>query len=94
MELILKEITELKNLLQLNQLHNKEFFSVEDTALYLNVSKSYLYKLTSRKEIPFYSPGGKKIYFKKIEIDEWITKSKVESIQDTQTEVELYLSRK
>lgn len=93
MELILKQIEELKALLQKSELNNKEFFNTNDATEYLDISISHLYKLTSRKEIPFYCPTGKKIYFKKSELDEWITNSRVKSITDTETEVELYLSR-
>jgi len=93
MEFLKNEIKELKKLLLESNLCNKEILSVEDTIIYLQISKSYLYKLTSKRQIPFYIPGGKKIYFKRTEIDQWIYDSKVESISDTQDNVERYLSR-
>lgn len=57
--------------------------TLEETSEYLKVSKSYLYKLTSRKKIPFYKPAGKLIYFFKNEIDQWIKDGKIK----TSTEV-------
>ncbi len=93
MEFIQNEIKELKKLLLENNLNTKEIFSVDDVIVYLQISKSYLYKLTSKRQIPFYTPGGKKIYFKRTEIDQWIYDSKVESISETQDDVERYISR-
>lgn len=40
--------------------------------MYIGVSESLLYKLTSGKEIPHYKPRGKMIYFAKEELDEWL----------------------
>ncbi len=93
MEFIQNEIKELKKLLLEGNLCNKEILSVEDAVVYLQISKSYLYKLTSKRQIPFYTPGGKKIYFKRTEIDQWIYDSKIESISEAQDDVERYLSR-
>ncbi|ARN78247.1 hypothetical protein BST97_09720 [Nonlabens spongiae] len=55
----------------------KEFLSVAELSIYLGISMSAVYKLTSKNEIPFYCPGGKKIYFKKQEINQWIEESRV-----------------
>jgi excisionase family DNA binding protein len=93
MEFIQNEIIEIKELLLALNIQQKEFLTVEDATVYLQLSKSCLFKMTSKREVPFYKPGGKKIYFKKSEIDEWITNSKIESIIDIETEVESYLSR-
>lgn len=49
-----------------------------ETAEYLGLSPSYIYKLTYKKQIPHYKPTGKRIFFFKREIDEWIVKSSVD----------------
>ena len=41
---------------------------------FLNLSKSYLYKLTSGNLIPHYKPQGKMLYFEKAELN-WLRKS-------------------
>lgn len=48
--------------------------NVDECAAYLNVSRSYLYKLTHRKEIPFYKPN-RRIYFKREDVDCWLQKA-------------------
>lgn len=68
-ELLLNEIKESLNSKAFEQ---KEILNLEETALFLSISKSTLYKLTHKGIIPFYKPNGKLIFFKKIELLQWI----------------------
>ena len=43
----------------------------------MGISKSYLYKLTMRREIPHYKPTGKVCYFNRREIEEWLQSNRV-----------------
>jgi excisionase family DNA binding protein len=54
----------------------KEVLSLQEACVYLCISQSHMYKLTSSRSIPHYSPTGKLIYFKRTELDEWILKNK------------------
>jgi len=47
-------------------------YQIDEAAKYLGVSRGHLYKLTCQSKIPFYKPNGKRIYFKKSELDNWI----------------------
>jgi excisionase family DNA binding protein len=49
----------------------KQVMTFNETAQYLGVSKSYLYKLTSTQRIPHYKPTGKRICFDLNELNEW-----------------------
>lgn len=93
MDSIQEQLNEIKNLLLTQNVHQKEILTVEDVTEYLKLSKSCLYKMTSRKEIPFYSPGGKKIYFRKSEIDDWVFSNRTISLGELENEVEDYISR-
>ena len=42
----------------------------------MGISKSYLYKLTMRGEIPHYKPMGKMCYFNRYEIEEWLQQNR------------------
>ncbi|HDZ9251674.1 TPA: helix-turn-helix domain-containing protein [Vibrio cholerae] len=54
----------------------KEVMTVNECAQYTGLSVSYLYKLTHRKLIPFFKPMGKRLYFKRTEIDQWLLRNK------------------
>jgi excisionase family DNA binding protein len=61
-------------------LGQKKVLSVSDLESYLGLSKSYIYKLTMARKIPHYKhAGGKLIFFKRSEIDDWCLSHKVPS---------------
>lgn len=55
----------------------KEVLTSDEAARYMGVSKSYLYKLTMRGEIPHYKPMGKMCYFNRAELEQWLQQNKV-----------------
>lgn len=48
----------------------------EEACQYLRMSASHLYKLTALKQIPHYCPQGKKLYFRRDEIDKWLMRNR------------------
>lgn len=54
----------------------KEILNVTDLSHYTGFSKSHIYKLTHGRKIPFYCPGGKMVFFKKDEVDNWLLKNR------------------
>ncbi|RIJ48764.1 DNA-binding protein [Maribellus luteus] len=69
-ELTVQEFVRKQKLLQ------KEILTPTELAEYTGFSKSYIYKLTHLREIPFYCPRGKLIFFKRSEIDSWLLQNK------------------
>ena len=76
----------LTNLERINQ-GAKTIVTLEEVAKYTNYSKSYIYKLTSRREIPCYKPNGKQLYFKRTEIDEWLLTNRKMTNKEIESEV-------
>lgn len=52
--------------------NTKAVLTATETARYLGISKSYLYKLTMRGAIPHYKPMGKMCYFDRAEVEAWL----------------------
>jgi len=48
-----------------------KFMTLREVAEYLHLSYASIYRLTSNRQIPF-SKQGKKLYFLKSEVDEWL----------------------
>ena len=48
-----------------------ELINLEEAARFLGLKKSYLYKLTSTKQIPFYKYGGRVIAFDPAALQAW-----------------------
>tara|TARA_B100001057_G_C22457756_1_gene797601 strand:- start:216 stop:437 length:222 start_codon:yes stop_codon:yes gene_type:complete len=72
---------------------NKLMLTSTETAEYIGVSKSYLYRLTREKRIPYYNPRGKMIYFNREELNEWLSRNKSENEGDVLREVEETLKK-
>ncbi|MDR1980823.1 MAG: helix-turn-helix domain-containing protein [Tannerellaceae bacterium] len=69
----------------------KSILSFEEASEFLNLSKSYLYKLTSSGQIPHYKPQGKMLYFEKSELENWLRQNPIKTNQQIQQEAEAYL---
>lgn len=72
----------------------KEMLSFNEACAYLNLSSSWLYKLTHSNRIPHYKPNGKKIYFKKEELIEWLSRNAVKTIEQITKESLEYVQGK
>ena len=57
---------------------SQEIFRLKDAAEYLGIKGSYLYQLTHGKKIPFTKPGGKLIYFRKSDLDDYLNRNRVD----------------
>jgi excisionase family DNA binding protein len=60
-----------------------EIMGVKELADYLKVSTSYVYKMTSSNQIP-HSKNGKKLYFNKEKVTEWVLENSVMTQQEMQ----------
>lgn len=52
-------------------------FDLAAAADYLDVSKSHIYQLTCHGLIGHYKPAGKRIYFEKSDLDEYLKRNRV-----------------
>lgn len=52
-------------------------YDLEGAASYLGISRSHLYQLTSKGLIGHYKPAGKRIYFDKSDLDEYLRRNRV-----------------
>ena len=74
-------------------LPQKEILSFNEAVKYLDVSKSFLYKLTSTNKISFSKPNNKLIYFQRIDLDNWMLQNRNESIGVLEENLNNYLNR-
>ena len=89
-----KEIEEkLANIENLINCQNIKPLTLKEASEYLDISKSYLYKLTSTNQIPHYKPNGKKIYFQKSELNQWLLRNRMASEQEIDEKANSYILR-
>lgn len=74
---ILQELQELREVVERQGHARKEVITAEECAELLGVSAGYVYRLTSEKRLPHYKPQGKKIYFRRQELLDWLLTHRV-----------------
>ena len=75
-----KRVEELEQMLFLT----KNVLSFDEASKFLNLSKSYLYKLTSGNLIPHYKPQGKMLFFERADLEAWLRQNPIK----TQAQIE------
>lgn len=53
-------------------IQNNRVLSFDEGCQYLGYKKSYVYKMTSSGILPFSKPNGKKIFFDREKLEEWM----------------------
>ena len=61
-------------------------FSIKEACAYLNLAQQTLYGFTSKREIPFIK-RGKKLYFRKSELNNWLLEGKRKSKSELMKEM-------
>lgn len=72
---------------------HKEILTLDEAAQYTGMKKSYLYKLTASKAIPHYKPNGKNCFFRRTELEEWLTANPVATVADLNGRAQAYCMR-
>jgi excisionase family DNA binding protein len=88
---IIERLEKIELLITKQNLLQKEMFTLAEASNYLGISNSHAYKLTSGRQIPHFCPNGKKLYFKKSELDQWLQRNRKVSREELDTEAAKYL---
>ncbi len=75
--LILEKLQNIERMMIEQAIHQKDVLNVKEACILLDITPSYLYKLTSNKQIPHHCPMGKKLYFERTALLEWVKKNPV-----------------
>lgn len=89
---IIEKLSRIETLF--NKIPQKEVLNFGEACEFLNLSASYLYKLTSAQKLPHYKPNGKKIYFRRGELQEWLLQNRIKSLAEIDTEAIDYVVTK
>ena len=70
----------------------KEVMTVDDVCEFLGFKKSYIYKLTHERKIPFYKPEGKMIFFKRSEMTVWVLRNRHKTVSELESDAATYVA--
>ena len=83
-EIILQKLETIEELLKTHTMLSKKVLNLQEACTYLGVSSSHMYKLTSTNQIPCYKPNGKRLFFNREELEQWMLQNR----NQTQDEIE------
>jgi excisionase family DNA binding protein len=86
---ILLKLTAIESLLE--ESHQTKPLTLKEAAKFLNLSQSHIYKLTSERKIPHFKPNGKKIYFDKSELVQWLKRNPARTQGETEEKAASYI---
>lgn len=90
-----QELEQVADLITANTIFTtKKVLTTEETARYLGVSISYLYKLTMQRRIPHSKPLGKKCYFDREELEQWLLTNRIATNEEIEQQAQTYCLKK
>jgi len=72
----------------------EDFLSAEQAASFLKLKLNTIYSKAEKGDLPFYRSGKRKLLFSKKELEQYVAKRKVKSLDEINEEVETYKSNK
>ena len=90
-EILIQKLDNIERMLTEQTLLRKDVLNFVEACQYLDISSSHLYKLTSTKQIPHFCPNGKKLYFNRLELDEWLQRNKQISYDEIEKQASDYV---
>lgn len=69
---------------------HKEILTLDEAAKYTGMKKSSLYKLTMTRAIPHYKPNGKNCFFRRTELEDWLTTNPVATAAELEGAAQAY----
>ena len=74
-------------------MQQKEILSFREALVYIDGSQSFLYKLVYNRAITFSKPNGGKLYFKRSDLDNWMTQNELKSTRVLKEEIDNYFKK-
>jgi|TARA_B110000902_G_scaffold217949_1_gene251519 excisionase family DNA binding protein len=93
-EILMQKLERIENLIEQQGLLKKDVINFIEACHYLGLSKSHMYKLTSSKSIPHFCPQGKRLYFKRTELDDWLLRNRTDTQDEIDQQAANYLIKK
>lgn len=84
-------VDKLNRIEQLSLIGAKSILTLDEAVLYTGLSKAYLYRMTSNREIPHFKKC-RKLYFKKSELEEWMLERKIPTRLDIDSMASTYVA--
>lgn len=73
-------------------LSQKNVLTFDETATFMGISKSHLYKMTMLGSIEFYKPRGKMIYFERESVEKFLLQNRITPTDEIEVQAGTYIA--
>ena len=91
---IMVELATIKQLIIEQGLLRKDILTLDEAASYMQASVSHIYKLHSSGGLTSYCPTGKKLYFKRCDLDGFLLRNRQSAHYELEREAADFLIKK
>ena len=91
--IIIEKLNIIEQKLNEQALLKKDVLNFSEACSYLDISESHLYKLTSQKKIPHFCPQGKRLYFNRQELNQWLQQNRQTTDDEIEKQASDYINR-
>lgn len=92
--LVKKEVRLIKKEIVKRNLYRKRYLTISQASLVVGVSKSFIQKLVSSKQIPHSKPNGKLVFIHRKDLEEFLSQNHISSNEEIESKVADYLLNK
>ena len=85
---IFDKLTSIESLLVATQ---PKPLTLKEAAEFLDFSRSYLYRLTSQGRVPCYKSEGKRVYFDRAELVNWLKRNRIRPQEEIEEKAASYI---
>lgn len=89
----LTRLNNIESLIKEQNLPQKEIFTLKEACEYLDISTSFMYKLTHQKRIVHFCPNGKKLVFRKDDLSDYLLKNRRATIDEIEANASKYIMK-
>ena len=68
----------------------KNMLNIKEAAIILGMTVEGVRYLARNNTLPYYKPNVHRLYFKKSELEEWMTQNRMKSMEELKSEAEAY----
>lgn len=91
---LMQKLNRIEQMIAEQSVLQKEMLTMDEASTFLDLSKSYLYKMVHLKIIPTYCPNGKRTYFRRADLLLYLQKNRKASLKELETEALSYTTKK
>lgn len=72
----------------------KEVLTAKECATYVGISLSTLYKWMFNRQIPYFKPCGKLVFFNRVEVENWLQSNRYATQEEIAVKADEYIQTK